>query len=285
VIAREAVLNNSDVVRLLRDRFVCIAIDNVDHPQLTPREREFLKDKGLKFCTQGMSAFTAGGKVLEMGGGFEAKGVLPMLKRALDKYKPEEQVDIPEPTADELGKIKRPPQGGLVCYVTWKALGDYRAEGSPTTGNNHYAEVYQRTLGVDRLWVRKDEADALAHGELADTLKKRLVPHLNYVIAGDVKSLELRISEGRLAGAFHTDTGDSGRLFGFIETKDGHVTRFDLLATGLGEQKIDCGFSARLTVVPKGKKVPVALLFTLADLADDLSRVVPARANDERYLK
>ncbi len=273
------------MVKLLRDHFVCIALDNVNHPQLTPGERAFVKDKGLKFCTWGMSAFTAGGKVLEMGGSFEAKGVVPMLKRALAKYTPEKNVDIPQPAPEELAKLKRPPDGGLVCYVTWQVVGDYQAEGSPTTGNDTYAGLYQRSLGVDRLWVRKDETEALVRGDFPESLKKRLLPHVSYVVAGDVKTMDLTASKGRLTGSFRTGAGDDGELLGFVETKDGSVTRFDLLVKGLGEQLIDCGFSASLHVIPKGKKLPVAVLFTLADPADELSRVVPLRANDERYLK
>jgi hypothetical protein len=273
------------VVALLRDHFVCIAIDNGTHPQLTPAEREFVKDKGLKFDTWGMSVFTAGGKVLEMGGSFEAKGVVPMLKRAIAKYTPEDNLDIPQPAAEERARLKRPPEGGLVCYVTWQVVGEFRAEGSPTTGNDLYAGLYQKALGVDRLWVRKDEAEALTRGEFPQSLKKRMLPHVNSAVAGEVKTTELTVSKGRLAGSFSTSAGDRGDLLGFVETKEGRVTRLDLLVKGLGEQVIDCGFSASLTVVPKGKKLPVAVLFTLADPADELAGVVPLRANHEGYLK
>jgi hypothetical protein len=264
---------------------VCIAVDNVNHPQLTPGEREFLKDKGLKASTVGMSTFTAGGKVLEIGFSFEAKGVTPMLKRVLAKYTPEEKLDIPEPAPDELAKLRQPPKGGLVCYVTWQVVGDYKAEGSPSTGDDIYAGVFQKSLGIDRLWVRKDEAEALAGGAFPESLKKRLLPHISYVVAGDVKSMELTVSKGQVTGSFRTSVGDRGDLLGVVETKDGRVTRFDLLVKGLAEQLIDCGFSASLQVIPKGKKLPVAMLFTLADPADELARVVPLRANDTSYLK
>jgi hypothetical protein len=285
VIAREAVLNDAAVASLLREHFVCIAIDNVDHPQLTPIERAFVKDKGLKFCTQGMSTFTAGGKVLEMGGGFEADGVRPMLERAIAKFKPEENVNIPDPPQKDVLKLKHPPEGGLVCYVTWKVLGEFEAEGSPTTGDELYAGVYRRTLGVDRLWVRSDEAQALARGEIPESLQRRMLWHVDYVLTGDVEKADLKLSNGTLTGSLQTSAGDGGHVQGFVAAEGGRVTRCDVLLTGLGEQIIDCGFSAGLTVIPKGKKLPVGVLFTLADPADDLSRIVPARANDENYLK
>ena len=232
-----------------------------------------------------MSVFTASGKVLERGGSFEADGVTPMLKRSLAAYRPEEGVHVPKPSAEETAKLRRPPEGGLVLYTTWQALGDYKAEGSPTTGNELYADVYKRSLGVDRLWVRNDEADALARGEFPASLKKRILPDLRYASTGKVEAFDLTLKDGRLVGTFRGDKGDGGDLLGVVEAKDGKVTRLDLVARGLGRQKIDCGFSASLTVIPRGEKVPVGVLFTLADAADELSRVVPIRANDERYLK
>jgi hypothetical protein len=270
---------------LLRDHFVCIALDNTNYPQLTPGERAFVLDRGLKGCTWGMSTFTAGGKILEMGGSFEAKGVTPMLKRALAAYKPEENVDIPESTPQERARLKRPPEGGLVLSVSWKVIADYLPVGSPTTGMDLYAGFYRQSLGMDRLWVRKDEAEALARGELLPSLKKRMLPHISYAVAGDVKSLEPTLKDGRLTGVFRTNAGDTGDLLGFVEAKDGRVKRFDLLVKGLGEQVIDCGFSASLTVLPKDKKLPVAVLFTLLDPADYLAQVVPLRAGSERYLE
>ncbi len=45
MIAREAVLGDSEVAELLRTRFVPIAIDNVDHPNMTPAEKAFFKPR------------------------------------------------------------------------------------------------------------------------------------------------------------------------------------------------------------------------------------------------
>src|SRR3954452_17538215 len=89
MIAREAVLNDPAVAELLKDHFVPFAVDNVDHPNLTPGERAFLWGRGLQACTQGMTVFTAGGTVLATGGGFEPRGVEKMLRKALAAYRPD----------------------------------------------------------------------------------------------------------------------------------------------------------------------------------------------------
>jgi hypothetical protein len=129
VIARGAVFNDPAVARLLRERFVPVAIDNVDHPNLTLAEEEFLKGKGLEFCTQGISAFTAGGKVLAMGGGYEPRSVERMLTKALRELTAEKApVVAPQAAGEAEGRareILRPAEGGLVFHVTWKLLGGY----------------------------------------------------------------------------------------------------------------------------------------------------------------
>jgi hypothetical protein len=287
VIAREAVLNDPSVVKLLRTGFVPIALDNVDQPQLTAAEKEFLQDKGLKFCTQGMSVFTAGGKVLALGGGYEPRGVERMLREALDKFRPEDGPVIVQAVDEKDRKsIRKPPEGGLVLYVTWKVVGGYdKPESSGTSGNGSYDKVFQRSLGVDRLWVRKDEAVALAAGRFPESLKKRMLPHLNYATPGKADRLETTLCDGRLSGTLHADSADEGRLLGFVEARDGKVTRFDVIVKGPGVRRLEYGFSASLTVVPAGEKVPVAVLFRLADPKDDLALVPPLRANHDGYLR
>ena len=289
MLAREAVLNQPDIVKLLRSHFVAIGVDNVDNLNMTAAEKEFLKDRGLKFCTQGMSVFTAGGKVLGMGGGFEPAGVKQMLQKALTTYQPEKPpVKVPPRDENDKGLI-RPPAGGSVLYVTWKVVGDYDRTRSPLKVLEKYDRQIQDSVGVDRLWVRKDETEALAKGTLPESLRRRILPHLTYVLAGakggKANTLDLKLENGLLTGTFQTTTGDRSELLGHVEARDGKLTGLDLLARGPGTWVEDCGFSAGLRMVPKGQKVPVAILFTLADPRDDLARVPPHRAKHNGYLR
>jgi hypothetical protein len=290
VLAREAVLNQSEIVQLLRSRFIAIAVDNVDNLNMTAAEKKFLSDKGLKFCTQGMSVFTAGGKVLGTGGGFEPGDVKQMLRKALEAYQPEKPAPTLPPRDEADPGLIKPPAGTRVLFVTWKVLGGYdRSQSPPLTGVARYNRQIQDSIGVDRLWIRKDEMEALAKGALPESLRRRILPHLTYVLAGgkqgNVKALDLTLRDGCLTGSFQTKAGDQSHLRGFVEARDGQVTRFDLLARGLGAQVEDCGFSASLRMVPKGKKVPVALFFSLAEPHDELARVPPQRAKHNGYLR
>ena len=202
MVAREAVLNNAEIVKILRSRFVPIAIDNVDNLNMTAAEKEFLKDKGLKFSTQGMSVFTAAGKLLALGGGFEADHVKQMLSKSLAKYRPEESVTVP-PRDEKDPMLRRPPDGGLVLHVTWKVLGDYDRSQSPLLSKTRrYDKFVQDALGVDRLWVRADEAAELAKGTFPESLRKRMIWNVGYVYGGGkfgtMKSFDVTYKDGRL---------------------------------------------------------------------------------------
>lgn len=279
MLAREAVLNNAKVVKLLRDKFVCFAFDNCDTPNATAADWEWLKDKGAKASTQGMSVFTAGGKMLGGGGDYRPEVVMRMLEQALAKFQPEDTVTIKK----DKESVLRPPEGGLVLYVTWKVLEPEKlisAETHPET------RQFLNSLGADRLWVRKDEAEALAKGAFPHSLRRRMAGHLGRVLPGGLKAGEIELlSDGKLKGALTSKNGDRAQALGFMETRDGKVTRFDLIVKGVASHWDDHGFSAGLNALPKDRKVPVALGFMLADPADDLSRTLPHGAKDKSYLK
>jgi hypothetical protein len=224
-----------------------------------------------------------------MGGGFEPDQVKQMLVKALERYRPEESVSVP-PRDDKDPGLQKPPEGTLVLFVSWKVVGEYDRTHSPLlTPTPRYNRQVQDSMGVDRLWVRQDEAEALARGVFPDSLRKRVLPHLTYTLAGGrdgkVKSFDLDLRDGRLTGSFQAVGGEPCRLGGFIDVKGGKVTRFDLVAKGLGTWVEDCGFSACLRMVPKGERVPVAVLFNLADPHDELARVPPHRAKHNGYLR
>ena len=289
MLAREAILNDPQVVEMLTKHFVCFAIDNANNSNTTKMEREFLKPLGGTASTQGMSTFTAGGQHLAGGGGFDAKPNLKMLEGALSKFQSDdkfkaEPAPVFEKDADRAAanETKRPPEGGLVLYVTWKVLEPKKLLTSKSSDNDKHLS---NALGVDRLWVRKDEAEALAKGAFPDSLRKRMASYLQYVVPGKRKTDGMKLAEGRLSGDLRSDTGERADALGFVEAKDGKVTRFDLVIKGLGNNCGAHGFEGPLTLLPKDTTAPVALGFMLADPADDLSRTLPHAARSPQYLK
>ena len=270
---------------ILKKHFVCFALNNAGWTvNMTPAEYLWLKDRGAQFCTQGMAVFTAGGRMLGFGGGYQAEGNLKMLKEALQKYQPEEKVDIGDPAAVDPKELPagmrplyhrvlpRPAKDGLVLFVTWKALADAAAD----------TPLSSKELLVDRLWASKGEADELAAGKLTDRLKHRLAAHVGDVFMSKVASVDVTLRDQRLSGSVLLENGERCAALGRVVAEDGKIQRFDLLIKGMvvGTGKKDNGGFPSIGLLPVGKKRPAVLAFQLADPRDELAKVLPGSGKD-----
>jgi hypothetical protein len=287
VSVREGVLSDPKVATLLKERFVLVAIDNTSSlPNLTAAERSWLQsfDSGFDASTMGFSVFTPEGRKLTKDARYEPRFVQEMLESALRVFRPAAE---PVPPLDRQGvdSIGRPPAGGLTIHVTWKAFYDEPEAG--TVKDARQVKLFQHALGSDRLWVRKDEVEALAQQKFPDSLKARVMQYyLNRIFVTGVKRWTLALEDGRIHGWAQTGAApDEGISFqGFLDVKDGAIVRFELLARGTAVRPDEFGFMASLAVAPKGKRVPMALYFELAP-PEALSRVTPRSARDPNYLR
>jgi hypothetical protein len=182
------------------------------------------------------------------------------------------------------------PEGGLVIRVRAKVLDGYE----PTT--NKWQRIFQTALSRDNMWTTKQEADALASGQLPKQLLLRMARfHLVDNTRGEPlmwKPDELRTwdialsSTGEITGAVRIRSKDESRgydaaLRGRLETVDGKVTRLDMVFLG------DCwGDGPYTRGAPKGR-FPLAIAFTLADGTDIADPLPPqgARGWLDGYLK
>jgi hypothetical protein len=76
------------------------------------------------------------------------------------------------------------------------------------------------------------------------------------------------------------EDGERADVLGFVESKDGKISRFDAIVKGIGAGGCPCGGLGPLHILPKGKTAPVAIGFMLADPASALGRVPPHSARD-----
>jgi hypothetical protein len=195
-----------------------------------------------------------------------------LLRKALDRAVPGEAVPIPAEPKDAFYDRRAPAQG-LIVAVTTKVLGGY-----PPT-EDFWTRTLQESMGRNRLWIWKDEADSVAQGRIPEAVQRRIARFCltdntrggaQHWAPGEIRTLEMTIAGGRLSGtvAIRSDSGDrgfEGRLSGFVEAREGRVTRFDFVAAG-------SGWSAD-PIAPKGK-YPFAAAFTLAP-KDALEQVPP----------
>jgi len=276
------------MVELLKKHFVAFALSNAGNANVTPAEWAWVHQNGRggDACTIGTAVFTAGGQRLAKG-----EGGTKLLKAALKEYKPEENVQIEDPDgpAEKIpglpAKVPQPPKDGLVLFVTYKVLAGFPDKPWPEMASNSgavlYYQVWQRMLAVDRVWGAKDEAVALARGDLPEMTKKRLARQVSYYMGSPVKSIDVTLRDQRLSGSFLLENGERCDLQGLVGTKDGKLNRFELIVKGMACGKYGDSMGAgALTAVPPEKKVPVGLAFMLADPKDELSKVMPLAARD-----
>ncbi|HXG61614.1 MAG TPA: hypothetical protein VNO22_09575 [Planctomycetota bacterium] len=285
------------MISLVREKCVAVAIDQWYHRRQKDAEGDFYRKvaaqapyfKDFNQTTQGLYLCDASGKLLAWTNHRSPERVKEMLRRGLDAFVPAEAPLLENPRPDPDFNF-RPPAGGLVVTVTSKVLEGYEPADDAVT------RAFQESLGRDVLWVRKDEHEALARGEFPATLGRRIARyHLFDNTRGEpapwpaeaVRAAEFFLRDGVLTGRVHLETPD-GRLGyradlrGRIETAEGRVTRFDLVARGAAWGHSGCTEAA----APKDR-FTLGIAFRLASGQDEADRVMPqgAKAWLPEYLR
>lgn len=285
---------------LLREHFVCLAVDNVDNKNMTLWEWEWLRERGGEASTHGMSVFTADGALLARFGGYDPLHVVAELREALEEFAALGTTDgvraarIADPPDSPEDMLRPPPEGASVLFASWQVADHYGApQSSATTGNGTHDASFHKAAGHDRLWLLEEERTTLAAGVFPASFARRIARfHLDYALTGRYPEADIVIGEAdergerTVRGRFVCDDG-SGRtavVHGRLVVRDMELTGLDLLVEGRGQRISDCGFAACLTVVPEGREVRVALLFSLADPDHPLAAVTPHRARSHDYL-
>jgi len=280
------------VLRLLRTRFVPVAVDQHIHRRLQDAEGKLFAKvlrqagQGLDGGSQGVFCFTPDGTLLTFQNVAATEPVLRLLHGALRKFDPASAEPVAALPADVKSPLPEPPPGGLIVDVTSKVLGGY--EGTEK-------QFWQQSLGRDHLWIRKDESEALAQGKFPVSLQHRLARyHLVDNTRGEppmweseeVRQVELTVMNGQVRGKVHLETprGDRGyqaEILGSLEVKDGKVEGLNLVAKGQF-----WGEGTFTRNAPKGK-FPFAVALRLAASDCAACQVPPqaARLGAQDYLR
>jgi hypothetical protein len=300
VLDRASSFADPEIVKLLQTEFVPAAIDQAYQRRQQDNEGEFYRRiagqgplKDFEDTTQGFYVATAGGDLLLYNNNRDPAKLRRLLREKLAEFRasPAARREVGAITAEKVDRRfnVEPPEGGLVVRVRAKVLGGYE----PTT--DPWRAIFQESVSRDNLWIKADEHEALVRGEVPLSLQRRLARfHLVDNTRGepplwsedDIRSLEIRLDDGRLTGRVHLETerGDRGydaELLGHVETDNGRVVRLDLVALGefWGEGPYTRG-------APKGK-FPLAVSFSLADGTDVADQIPPqgSRGFVQGYLR
>lgn len=229
----------------------------------------------FKVTTQGLYMATADGKLLGYTNHRDPARVKLVLRKASEDFEPAEAAPIAAGQVDAYYD-HRAPKGARVVTVTSKVLAGH--DPAPT-GNDPIADIpirlAQESLGRDNLWILKHEQEALARGQILQSLKRRIALfHLVDITQGigspwdpaDVRELELTLSDGKVTGKIRLESAERtyrAEVLGFVDAKDGALSRFDWVARGsLG-------------------KLTIAHAFRLSAGTDEVDRVPPGYAKVE----
>jgi hypothetical protein len=234
--------------------------------------------------TQGFYMAGPGGKLLRGWNNRDVPKARSYLREALQGYRPEE---APRLGRGEDTRLARPlEEGGIVLDVFSRVI-----EARWPPARDSWDEIPRSSTGRDHLWVRKSEVGELVLGRMPESLVRRIARfHLIDNTRGEpplwrsreVRAAEIKLTpeDGRLriSGTVKlaTEAGDRGyepSLLGYLESRDGKVTRLDLVARGefWGQGRYTGG-------APVGR-FTLAVAFALAG-AGEASRVPPQGARD-----
>jgi hypothetical protein len=292
---RASIFSDDEVIDLLRTRIVPVAVDEWYHVRRKDPEGDFYRSvvyqrEGLDpkedRTTQGLYLFTPDGKLLRGWNHHDPDRARRFLRSALADYRPPESPQLADTKDPRF--VRSPGEGGVIADVFTRVL---EADWPPPRDDRQ--SIMRSATGRDHLWLRKDEAEALAAGQLPASVTRRIaLYHLVDNTRGEPpmwREREVRKSEWRLvpAGAegayrlegevhLETEKGDRAHeasLLGRIESREGKLTRFDVVARGKfrGEGRYTRG-------APPGE-FTLGIAFRLA--ADgEASRVPPQGARD-----
>jgi hypothetical protein len=199
-----------------------------------------------------------------------------LMTSALAKHRPVKVPAIKQGKSDPRYNPE-PPRDGFVVRVTSKVLGGYPQTEDP------WKRIFQESIGRDNLWVRADETKALIGDQFPESLMSRIVRY--HLVdntrgepplwdRGEVRRIDVEFKNGALRASVDLKTKDGLRgyraeLTGHVATKNGRVTRFDLVSKGefLGRGRYTGN-------APKGW-FPFAVAFSLADGSDVADRIPP----------
>jgi tRNA A-37 threonylcarbamoyl transferase component Bud32 len=266
---RGSLFNDPEAVTILNHYFIPVAVDEPIVRNRKDAEGEFFRKVAAQVygptfnrTMEGKYACSPDGKLLAHTNHYFPERLKQLLRAALERFAPSEFSEIPRGPADPSYDWKAPNQG-LVAGVTAKVLGGYLPTEDPWT------HILQESLARNRLWLWKDETDALGRGELPDAVRRRLARFCFVDLTrgaeppwgmDEIRLLELSLDAGRLTGRVHLESksGERGyiaRVLGVLEVREGKVTRFDLVARG--------SYWCRSDASPPGK-YPFAVSVTLA---------------------
>lgn len=268
---------------MLKNDYTPVAIDQAYQRRQKDAEGELYRKiagqgpRDIGGTTQGFYAASNTGELFFFNNNRNPDRLAGLLKKALADHESRVVEAAPKTESVDRRYNPQPPEGGLIVRVRAKVMGGY-----PET-DDEFRKIFNSSLSRDNLWVSQTEHEALVRGEIPEALQLRIARfHLVDNTRGEppmwradeIESTEMKIRSGVLTGSAKLKTQSGDREFdvdfyGAIESSEGKITRFDIVASGLFMGH------GRYTKNPPPGRFPLAISFEIADGSDVADGIPP----------
>jgi len=247
---RVSAFGNDETVELLRTKFVPVAVSLQEELRAQDAAGEFFRKVAdqrpdPKHTKQGYYIATPEGKLLKgwMYPRPDDGTMKRFLKEAAASYRAPEGAESPGDTRLERSVERVVPAGAAVVEVRSKVSDAVW----PASAAERF-DVVKASVGHDRLWVLKEEVEALGQGRVPDGLLERLVRFnlgdntrciLEKWAPQAVRQARVELKPSGpgfiLKGTVlleHGHRGYEAKLHGLVEVRDGALKKFDVAARG-----------------------------------------------------
>ena len=291
MVDRALTFADKEVVAMLKDDFIPVAIDQWYHRRQKDAEGDFWRKiasqgprSDFEQTTQGRYVCDADGHLYGYNNNRGAERLKPIMRKALQDFDAGSLASV-----KPINQGKRdprfafdPPTDGMILRVNAKVLGGYES-------TEEWHALFQSSIARDNAWFTKEDTRQLADwinqgGEMPATLAYRIARfHLIDNTRGEpprwskqeIKHLSISIDQaGQIRGQVLLETADGKRgysadMIGVATASEGKVTKFDLVCKG------EHWGNGRFTHFgPKGK-FPLAVAFRIADGTDPADTILP----------
>lgn len=292
---RESTFADEELVAMLKERFIPVAIDQWYTRAQKDAEGEFYQSiarqgprKDMSDTTQGLYVCDAAGKFYGYCNNRHADTLKGIMRETLSKFDADSKTEALKMGAADPVFDRSLPSGAAVIQVNTKVLGGYKDT------DNEFLKIFQRSIARDNLWILADEIEQLKRGVVAEPLACRIARfHLIDNTRGEpdmwnadhIRTIEMTLTDdGNFTGEVEVKSAKSGfrtKLAGTVKFDGDRLQQFDVVARGWYHGKGTYTKNA-----PEGE-FPVAVAFRLTDGSDSADSVAPQGSKGwlEGYLK
>ncbi|HMO93026.1 MAG TPA: hypothetical protein PKD64_12595 [Pirellulaceae bacterium] len=280
---RESTFADPEILQMLRDQFVPVAIDQWYTRRQQVTEGDFYRKiagqsprNDFSRTTQGLYIADPAGRLYFYNNNRGPDRIRRFMRETLAAYQAPDVEPLQRESTDAR-YVTQPSEGTAVVRSSARI-----PEGYLTT-DDLWQKIFQTAISRDNLWITPDEQTELLADRVPERLIRRIARfHLVDNTRGqpdswaleEIQSLEMTIVDGRISGRVVLESKDGKRgydvtLEGIVSGTTGRVERFDLLAVGkfFG--------SGQYTLQAPPGRFPLEISFQLVDGSDTADRIPP----------